>query len=90
MLLLDEPFTGLDLTVKESILREIKAMAERFASTLVLVTHDPWEVRSLCTQAVVIEAGVVAEGGELSRFLQNPATETLRTMARHTEMYRPK
>lgn len=83
LLLLDEPFTGLDLTVKEDLVCEITEMAGRFGATVVLVSHDPWEVTTLCSRAVVIEDGVVAEQGELAQLLKAPSSGTLRAVARH-------
>lgn len=83
LLLLDEPFTGLDLTVKEDLLREIGDMATRFGATLVLVSHDPWEVATLCSRAVVLEDCVVAEQGDIEQLWKAPVSRTLRAMARH-------
>lgn len=84
LIVLDEPFTGLDLTVKKEIIAMVKTMARRAGATIVLVSHDPWEVESLCTRAVVLENGGVAEAGELARLLEAPESETLRTMASRT------
>lgn len=77
-LFLDEPFSGLDLTTKFGLLADIKVLAEQHAFTMVLVTHDPLEVSSLCEVAVVLEAGAVCELGELKALLAQPQSETLR------------
>lgn len=84
LLLLDEPFTGLDLTVKESILGVIAALAQDIDLALVLVTHDPWEVSTLCRRAVVIEAGMLAEDVTLTDPSAEPLSPTLRAMRRVT------
>jgi len=85
LLLLDEPFTGLDLTVKESILGEIATLARDADLTLILVTHDPWEVSTLCRRAVVIEDGALAEDVDLTNPLAEPASPTLCAMRRAGE-----
>lgn len=82
VLLLDEPFTGLDLTARESIVDEIAELTAREQVTVVLVSHDPWEIRTLCRRIVVVEDGTIAEQGALGELLDAPANATLRAMAR--------
>lgn len=77
LLLLDEPFTGLDprsLELLRGVLAEAAAEAGR---TVVLVTHQPGDVESLADEVAlmragrVVEAGPVAERREvLDRFLE--------------------
>ncbi len=66
LLLLDEPFTGLDLVTKEDILQEVERLAREQAVTLVVVTHDPSEAERLCAAGVVLEAGQVVDSGPLA------------------------
>ena len=77
-LFLDEPFSGLDLVLKTELLREIEAFAEQNHFTILLVTHDPIEVATLCNSAIVLEQGKVVELGELEGLLQKPKSKTLR------------
>ncbi len=77
-LFLDEPFAGLDLVIKAGLLADIAALAKQHGFTIVLVTHDPVEVMSLCSVGVVLEAGAVCEVGDLEVLLENPHSETLR------------
>jgi len=78
LLLLDEPFTGLDLTLKAEIFEEIRRLAKDFDLTLLLVTHDPFEARSLTSEALVLEKGGCCEQGPLEDLLANPVSATLR------------
>jgi len=78
LLLLDEPFTGLDLTLKMEIFEEIRRLADDFDLTLLLVTHDPFEAQSLTSEALVMEKGVCCEQGPLEDLLKNPMSATLR------------
>jgi ABC-type Fe3+/spermidine/putrescine transport system ATPase subunit len=77
-LFLDEPFAGLDLVMKTHLLTEISELASQRQFTLLLVTHDPVEVVSLCHSAIVLEQGQVVEAEQLESLLQNPKSETLK------------
>ena len=53
ILILDEPFTGIDEARKNLIISRILANSE--GKTLVLVSHDENECRSMCDREIVIE-----------------------------------
>lgn len=59
LLLLDEPFTGLDRDAVDLLRRELLAAREA-GKTVVLVTHDVEAADSLCEQLVVLKRGRVA------------------------------
>jgi ABC-type Fe3+/spermidine/putrescine transport system ATPase subunit len=74
LLLLDEPLGGLDLITKQSVLKQIADLKSELGFTVLLVTHDPAEVRSLCTSLAVLENGRVAEHGTMDAIYANPQT----------------
>lgn len=82
-LFLDEPFQGLDLVTKNHLLGEIKALASEEHFTIVLVTHDPLEVTTLCTSAVVLNGGRVEATGPLDDLLRAPKSEILEAFRNH-------
>jgi ABC-type Fe3+/spermidine/putrescine transport system ATPase subunit len=77
-LLLDEPFSSLDLIVKMRLIDEIKRLSLLNNTSVVLVTHDPFEARALCSNAIVLKAGMVEESGILADLLTNPKSELLK------------
>ncbi len=77
LLLLDEPFTGLDLTLKAEIFSEIRRLADECDLTLLLVTHDPLEAIALASEAIVLEDGRCREQGAIEGLLANPQSGTL-------------
>ncbi len=79
VLLLDEPFSGLDLTIKTRLQTQIQQLCAAFKLTLILVAHDPLEARALCRQAAVLENGAIQETGPLDALLAHPESVTLRT-----------
>jgi len=79
LLLLDEPFSGLDLANKVRLCGEIVGLCESLGITLLVVAHDPLEALALCSSVAVLEEGCISEAGTFERLLQQPASETLRT-----------
>ena len=47
VLLLDEPFNGLDAAVKESLITKLVEIKKSQKLTMILVTHDPAEAKVL-------------------------------------------
>lgn len=82
-LLLDEPFGGLDLVTKTSLLTDIALLVAAQHCTIVLVTHDPLEATTLCRAALVLDEGRVVEAGPFEALLRAPRSETLRVFCSH-------
>ena len=62
LLLLDEPFTGLDGRLKQRILDTLRRERERRQITTVLVTHDDEEMRTLCQRIEHLSEGRIIRG----------------------------
>lgn len=63
-LLLDEPFSSLDLITKYDLMEELVLLANKQNSTIILVTHDPFEATFFAKQALILDKGkIVASGG---------------------------
>lgn len=84
LLLLDEPFSSLDLPLKQELMAELRQLAGQFEVTLLLVTHDPSEAKGLCSHALVLENGGICERGTWSEVMAAPASKTLQAFARAT------
>jgi len=57
LLLMDEPFINLDLSLKFSLIEMIKNMQKEAPRTVVIVTHDVKEAVSVADEIAVISAG---------------------------------
>jgi ABC-type Fe3+/spermidine/putrescine transport system ATPase subunit len=77
-LLLDEPFSGLDLVTKMALLDDVAQLVAERDITLILVTHDLVEATRLCHFAVVLNRGVVEESGEFDMLMREPKSEILK------------
>ena len=77
-LLLDEPFSGLDLGTKGRLLDRVRQLSHDERFTVMLVTHDPLEAIGLCDHAMVLEEGRLIESGPFRELLDSPRSGVLR------------
>ncbi len=62
MFMLDEPFAGVNIVVKDTIIKIIKRMAKE-GVTFLLVSHEMTSIRQTCPKVTVLAEGtVIAEG----------------------------
>jgi iron(III) transport system ATP-binding protein len=61
LLMLDEPFTGLDKDLKMKIYPEIKSILQASKITTLMVTHDLNEVKALADKCFNLESGKLEE-----------------------------
>jgi ABC-type sugar transport system ATPase subunit len=61
LLLLDEPFTGLDLPLKDLLLKPILALWREYRATIILVSHYPPDAVPLGATVVGLENGRIAK-----------------------------
>lgn len=75
VLLLDEPFGALDVNIRASLRRSLKAIQRRFKVTTILVTHDQEEAFELGDRIGVIERGHLIEVGRPQDLYHQPGTQ---------------
>ena len=54
IILMDEPFSNLDATLKQSVRQEVKAILQAENMTSIIVTHDLQDTEALCDVTVVL------------------------------------
>jgi iron(III) transport system ATP-binding protein len=70
MLLMDEPFSGLDVQLRDSMQDETLTLLKETRTTAVIVTHHPEEAMRLADRIAVMRAGkVVQHGGAQDLYL---------------------
>jgi len=73
LLLLDEPFTGLDAKLRDQLRETVLSILRRTRSTAVLVTHDQDEALSLADRVAVMAAGRILQQAGPRALYQRPA-----------------
>ena len=61
LLLLDEPFSNLDSTIKQSMREEIYKIIKETNTTTVLVTHDINDSLNISDKILIFKAGIVQQ-----------------------------
>jgi iron(III) transport system ATP-binding protein len=63
ILLLDEPFSNMDVDLREQLAREVRSILKQENNTAVLVTHDQNEAFAMADQICVINEGGILQQG---------------------------
>ncbi|MDP3338752.1 ATP-binding cassette domain-containing protein [Frigidibacter sp.] len=72
LLLLDEPTTGLDVSVQALVLDTLKRLQRDRAITMVIVSHDLGVIRTMADRVMVMRRGRVVEQGLADQIFQDP------------------
>lgn len=72
ILLLDEPTTGLDLSVQAKILDLIKELQHEINFAMVIVSHDLGVIKHLTDITIVMKNGQIVECGLTDQILEDP------------------
>lgn len=72
LLFMDEPTTGLDVSVQARLLDLLRALVDELQLAAVVVTHDLAVARLLAHRMVVMKDGLVVEQGLTDRVLDDP------------------
>lgn len=73
VILLDEPFSALDPTLRQSVRREVRGILREAGVTAVMVTHDQDEALSLADAVAVLLEGTIAQSGTPAELYDHPA-----------------
>ena len=63
LILMDEPLSALDPTMRTKLQHEILTLHKEFNTTTILISHDPSEIYRLSSRAIVLERGNIIKDG---------------------------
>lgn len=79
VLLLDEPMSNLDISLREKMRAELRKIQQQIGITTLLITHEQSEALSISDRVSVMNKGVIEQTGAPSEIYETPKTEFVRT-----------
>ena len=77
MLLLDEPLSNLDASLRLRMRGELKRLQQKTGMTMIFVTHDQEEALSLSDRIAVMKRGCIVQNGTPEEIYYEPANEEI-------------
>lgn len=72
LLLLDEPFSNLDMPHRQTIRNIVNGISHQLQITCIMVSHDPLDVLPWADTVMVLEAGKLIQSGSAQQVYQYP------------------
>lgn len=69
LLLMDEPLSALDPSMRYKLQHEILTLHKKFGTTTIMVSHDPSEIYRLSDRVIVLSQGHVVQDGDTKSVL---------------------
>ena len=80
LLLIDEPFTSVDVTIKLALIQEIKAIVRRLKIPTIYVTHYANEAFNMADKIMILHNGYVVENGTRDEIMLEPKVQFTKTL----------
>ncbi len=75
ILLLDEPFSGLDAGLRNQLREETRSMLNKHGATAIIVTHDPEEAMMVSDRIILMNKGEIVQTGSPSDIYHRPKSK---------------
>lgn len=69
LLLMDEPLSALDNTMRTKLQNEILTLHQRFGTTTIMVSHDPSEIYHMAQRVIILDSGKIIDDGSPKKVL---------------------
>jgi len=83
LLLLDEPFSSLDVDLRERLAQDVRTILKRIGATALFVTHDQMEAFAVGDMIGVMRAGVLQQWDEPYALYHRPQTRFVASFIGH-------
>ena len=80
VLILDEPFSNLDVILREKLRNDITLILKKTKTTAIFVTHDIKDALAISDQIAVLQKGKLLQIGNTKDVFNNPANEYVRLL----------
>ena len=76
IILLDEPFSALDVYLRDQMQREFMEMLSEYGGSMILVSHDRDEIYRMSEELLVLENGRIVRQGRTRELFRQPGNVT--------------
>jgi len=80
MLMLDEPFTALDISLRIEMQKLLMELRTKFSIPVILVTHDLYEAYTMADRIVVYSEGKIAQTGSPDDIFHTPVSPDVKAL----------
>lgn len=87
ILLLDEPLSNLDMTLRETLKRELRFILSRLNIRAIYVTHDQTEAFALANRIAIMRAGQIVQVAPQNELYNKPASAWVANFLGHPNLY---
>jgi iron(III) transport system ATP-binding protein len=88
LVLMDEPFSGLDAMLRDSTRKEVRAILKKSGMSAILVTHDQEEALSFADRIAVMNNGKIEQIGTPEEVYYQPKTQFVAQFLGRTNLFR--
>lgn len=75
VILLDEPFSALDIHLRDEMQRELMAMLSDYEGTVIMVSHSRDEIYRMSDELIILDNGTVSVSGKTKDVFKNPLSK---------------
>lgn len=72
VILLDEPFSALDMFLKDRLQQELTDMLKEYEGTVIMVSHSRDEIYRFSEELLIMDRGTIAASGKTKAIFENP------------------
>jgi ABC-type Fe3+/spermidine/putrescine transport system ATPase subunit len=88
LVLLDEPFSGLDAQVREHMRIELTRELRSIGATALLITHDQADAAAMADRVAVIDDGMITQIGTYDELYRRPASRFIASFVGESNWFR--
>ncbi len=75
LLLLDEPFSNLDVGLKSDLRKEIQIISKELNTSLIFITHDLYDAIEIADKIIFLKDGIMLQNSSVRDFVTTENTE---------------
>lgn len=75
LLILDEPFSSLDVILRNQLRQEVATILEKTKKTAIFITHDIKDAVAMSDKMIVLQKGRIIQQGTIKEVYKNPCSD---------------